>query len=93
MSFLFFTKLILANKSIILKLIRPCYTAVEGDKASLKPKEQNIHRERRTDLEDIFVACSKIATKRLQPQKNTIVFQGAAQWQIKPPSKTPMKEH
>jgi hypothetical protein len=37
----FFTKLILANKSIILKLIRPCYTAVEGDKASLNPKEQN----------------------------------------------------
>jgi hypothetical protein len=34
-------KLILANKSIILKLIRPCYTAVEGDKASLNPKEQN----------------------------------------------------
>jgi hypothetical protein len=37
----FFTKRILANKSIILKLIRLCYTAVEGDKASLYPKEQN----------------------------------------------------
>ena len=37
----FFTKRILANKSIILKLIRLCYTAVEGDKASLNPKEQN----------------------------------------------------